>query len=60
MGSLAKSVENLYSILPNAFQVHRAYFDDVALFLALEDSIAFSSAHTSHIQQFRSINVVVV
>ena len=46
--------------LPNALQVHRANFDDIACLFTLENSVASATSHTSNIQELGAIDHVVI
>ena len=48
------------SIIPNAFQMHRTDLDHMSRLFALQDSVSATSCHPSDIQQFSSVDHVVV
>lgn len=59
MGSYEIS-NGLEKFLPDSLQMHCPYFDNRSLFLALQNAIPLPSAHASHVQQFCTVNKVVV
>lgn len=45
---------------PNSLQMHRTNLDHVSVLLALENTVATTARHTSHVKQFGSVDHVVV
>lgn len=46
--------------LPDALEMHRSDFDDMTHLLTLQDAIATTSSHASNVEQFRTIDHVIV
>lgn len=45
---------------PDTFQVHRTNLDNMAKFLAFQDTVSATSGHACNVQQLRSIDHMVV
>ena len=46
--------------VPHAFEMHRSNLDNMAHFLALENSITTASSHTCHVQEFGTVDHMIV
>lgn len=46
--------------LPNTLEMHRSNFDNMPCLLALENTVATSTRHTSDVQELRTVNHMVV
>lgn len=47
-------------IIPNPLEMHRADLDDLAVLLTFENPVPAAPGHPRNIQQFRSVDFVVV
>lgn len=47
-------------IIPNPFEMHRANFDDMSHFLALQDAIPTTPSHSSNVEKLCTVDHVVV
>lgn len=45
---------------PDSFQVHWSNFDDMSCFFAFQNTVSSPSRHSSYVEQFCSINHVVI
>jgi hypothetical protein len=45
---------------PDALQMHRANLDDMAILLALQDTISSPARHSGHIQQLSTVDHSIV
>lgn len=46
--------------IPDTLQVHWPDFDDVSNLFTLQDTVSSTSGHTSHIQELRTVDHMIV
>ena len=55
-----KLLKSRYGDIPDALQMHGSDFDNLLMFLRLENSITSASCHAHYVQQLSAIDHVVV
>ena len=53
-------VLNCELYLPDTFQMHRSYLDDMPDFFTLQDPITPSTGHARNIEQFRAVYHMII